>query len=70
MEASVVHETINIRGIPVKFPFTPYKCQIDYMDSVIASLQEVRFGIQAAFWCYPFLWRLTSPNFTGKECHA
>lgn len=37
--------TVNIRGIPVKFPFDPYTAQIDYMDNVIGSLQEVRFVI-------------------------
>lgn len=35
-------DALNILSIPVKFPFTPYECQIEYMRNVISSLQQVR----------------------------
>ena len=37
----VMHE-LNIRGVPVSFPFEPYQCQVDYMDRVILALEKVR----------------------------
>ena len=33
---------INIRGVSIEFPFTPYDCQVSYMEKVIQCLQEVR----------------------------
>lgn len=42
MSVPSIGEQVNIRGVPVNFPFVPYKCQIDYMECVITSLQEVR----------------------------
>jgi len=33
---------INVRGVTVDFPFTPYPCQEDYMNKVIECLQNVR----------------------------
>ena len=36
---------IKIRGIEVDFPFQPYKCQVDYMEKVIACLQEKKNGV-------------------------
>lgn len=45
--------TTNIRGIPVKFPFNPYTVQIDYMDHVIGSLQEVRIVLTLFFRLSP-----------------
>lgn len=32
---------INVRGVDVDFPFTPYECQVTYMEKVIECLQEV-----------------------------
>lgn len=37
-------DTINILGVPVKFPFPPYDCQLEYMSKVITSLQQVRIS--------------------------
>ena len=31
----------SIRGVQVRFPFTPYQCQLVYMNKVIQALQEV-----------------------------
>uniref|UniRef100_A0A8C9U4G9 Regulator of telomere elongation helicase 1 n=1 Tax=Scleropages formosus TaxID=113540 RepID=A0A8C9U4G9_SCLFO len=45
---------LNIRGIVVDFPFTPYPCQQDYMSKVIECLQYKVNGI------------LESPTGTGK----
>ena len=33
---------IHIRGVSIEFPFTPYDCQVSYMEKVIQCLQEVR----------------------------
>ena len=33
---------IHIRGVSIEFPFTPYDCQVSYMEKVIECLQEVR----------------------------
>lgn len=46
--------TITIRGIPVKFPFTPYDIQTKYMEKVIDCLENGQNGI------------LESPTGTGK----
>lgn len=46
--------TVEIRGIPVSFPFEPYSIQKDYMDKVIQCLQDGSNGI------------LESPTGTGK----
>lgn len=32
-----------ISGIPVNFPFEPYKVQTDYMEKVIECIEEVKF---------------------------
>lgn len=45
---------VNIRGIPVVFPFEPYPIQKDYMEKVIECLQNEQNGI------------LESPTGTGK----
>ena len=33
---------IHIKGVTIEFPFTPYDCQVSYMEKVIQCLQEVR----------------------------
>lgn len=33
------HRKININGVNIFFPYTPYKAQIKYMESVVRSLQ-------------------------------
>ena len=49
---------IHIRGVSIEFPFTPYDCQVSYMEKVIECLQEVRcifrvyLGVRT---CTPFL---------------
>ncbi|XP_039591030.1 regulator of telomere elongation helicase 1 isoform X2 [Polypterus senegalus] len=45
---------IDVRGVSVNFPFTPYKCQEDYMSKVMECLQKEVNGI------------LESPTGTGK----
>ncbi|KAM5135033.1 regulator of telomere elongation helicase 1 [Mantella aurantiaca] len=45
---------IQVSGITVDFPFTPYKCQEDYMSKVIQCLQQGVNGV------------LESPTGTGK----
>uniref|UniRef100_W5M0Q7 Regulator of telomere elongation helicase 1 n=1 Tax=Lepisosteus oculatus TaxID=7918 RepID=W5M0Q7_LEPOC len=45
---------ITLKGIAVDFPFTPYKCQEDYMNKVIECLQNRVNGV------------LESPTGTGK----
>ena len=30
--------TIELRGVPIHFPFKPYKCQEDYMNVVLDAL--------------------------------
>jgi len=32
---------IDIGGVPVDFPFTPYDSQKDFMSKVVQALQEV-----------------------------
>jgi len=46
--------TIELRGIPVHFPFTPYPCQTDYMTKVIDALNKSQNAL------------LESPTGTGK----
>ncbi|MGH0156996.1 UNVERIFIED_CONTAM: hypothetical protein FKN15_032929 [Acipenser sinensis] len=46
--------TIQLNGITVDFPFTPYPCQEDYMSKVITCLQNRVNGV------------LESPTGTGK----
>lgn len=46
--------TIEIRGVPVLFPFEPYELQKNYMEKVIESLQNEENAI------------LESPTGTGK----
>lgn len=46
--------SVNIRGIPVNFPFEPYEIQKVYMDKVIECLQNEENGV------------LESPTGTGK----
>ncbi|KAK5643901.1 hypothetical protein RI129_007746 [Pyrocoelia pectoralis] len=46
--------TVNIRGIPVTFPFEPYELQKDYMEKVIECLQNETNAV------------LESPTGTGK----
>ncbi|XP_058859713.1 regulator of telomere elongation helicase 1 isoform X2 [Acipenser ruthenus] len=46
--------TIELNGITVDFPFTPYPCQEDYMSKVITCLQNRVNGV------------LESPTGTGK----
>ncbi|VDM75394.1 unnamed protein product, partial [Strongylus vulgaris] len=46
--------TVNIRGVDVMFPFSPYQCQIAYMDKVIEAI-EMKFDAA-----------LESPTGTGK----
>ncbi|MBN3310348.1 RTEL1 helicase, partial [Amia calva] len=45
---------ITLKGLTVDFPFTPYKCQEDYMNKVIECLQNRVNGV------------LESPTGTGK----
>ncbi|KAH9524169.1 Regulator of telomere elongation helicase 1 [Bulinus truncatus] len=45
---------LDINGVQVNFPFTPYPCQIDYMDKVLTCLQKNQNGV------------LESPTGTGK----
>lgn len=46
--------TIDIRGVPVSFPFQPYELQKNYMEKVIEALQNQTHAI------------LESPTGTGK----
>ncbi|PNW86513.1 hypothetical protein CHLRE_02g089608v5 [Chlamydomonas reinhardtii] len=46
--------TLDIAGIPVEFPFDPYPCQRDFMESVIKALQQGKNAL------------LESPTGTGK----
>ncbi|XP_007575500.1 regulator of telomere elongation helicase 1 [Poecilia formosa] len=46
--------SLNLRGVTVNFPFTPYECQKDYMSKVLQCLQEKSNGV------------LESPTGTGK----
>ncbi|KAL1509176.1 hypothetical protein ABEB36_003952 [Hypothenemus hampei] len=46
--------TIDIRGIPVQFPFTPYEIQKNYMEKVIECIQNQTSAV------------LESPTGTGK----
>ncbi len=46
--------TIELRGIPVHFPFKPYKCQEDYMNKVLDALFKGQHAL------------LESPTGTGK----
>lgn len=46
--------TLEIKGIPVHFPFKPYDCQKDYMTKVIDALQNSQNAL------------LESPTGTGK----
>ncbi|GFR40211.1 hypothetical protein Agub_g777, partial [Astrephomene gubernaculifera] len=45
---------LQIAGIPVEFPFEPYPCQRDFMESVITALQQGKNAL------------LESPTGTGK----
>lgn len=36
---------LQIGGIPVEFPFEPYKLQVDYMEKVIECLNSSSSGI-------------------------
>ncbi|XP_054653140.1 regulator of telomere elongation helicase 1 isoform X2 [Dunckerocampus dactyliophorus] len=47
-------QTLDINGVTVQFPFTPYECQKDYMGKVIECLQRGVNGV------------LESPTGTGK----
>lgn len=42
-ESDRVREPLNVCGVEVDFPFTPYPCQLVYMEKVIESLQKVRY---------------------------
>ena len=53
----MMHE-VNIRGVPVSFPFEPYPCQIDYMDRVILALDKVRPYTNK----YTFIMEILAPN--------
>ena len=46
--------SIEIRGVPIHFPFQPYPCQISYMTSVMQALQQSENAL------------LESPTGTGK----
>jgi regulator of telomere elongation helicase 1 len=46
--------TFEIRGVTIHFPFQPYACQVTYMTSVIAALQQSENAL------------LESPTGTGK----
>ena len=46
--------TIQIRGIPVEFPHSPYQCQITYMTKVVECLETRKYAL------------LESPTGTGK----
>lgn len=46
--------TINIRGVPVDFPFKPYDLQEKYMEKVLECIQNETNGV------------LESPTGTGK----
>jgi regulator of telomere elongation helicase 1 len=46
--------TIELRGIPIHFPFRPYKCQEDYMTKVLDALLKSENAL------------LESPTGTGK----
>ena len=45
---------VNIRGVSVQFPYTPYDCQIAYMSGVLDALQRETNAL------------LESPTGTGK----
>ncbi|GFN81377.1 regulator of telomere elongation helicase 1-like, partial [Plakobranchus ocellatus] len=45
---------LDINGVSVNFPFTPYTCQVDYMTKVLTCLQKSENGV------------LESPTGTGK----
>jgi regulator of telomere elongation helicase 1 len=46
--------SLEIRGVPIHFPFKPYPCQITYMASVLQALQQSENAL------------LESPTGTGK----
>ena len=46
--------TIELRGVPIHFPFQPYKCQQDYMEKVLDALNRSENAL------------LESPTGTGK----
>ena len=46
--------SLSIRGVPVEFPFSPYPCQVDYMDKVLEALMTGNNAL------------LESPTGTGK----
>ncbi|GLV35707.1 Regulator of telomere elongation helicase 1 [Carabus blaptoides fortunei] len=46
--------TVELRGVPVAFPFKPYDIQKNYMEKVIECLQDGKHGV------------LESPTGTGK----
>jgi regulator of telomere elongation helicase 1 len=46
--------TIELRGVPIHFPFQPYKCQKDYMEKVLDALNRSENAL------------LESPTGTGK----
>ena len=50
--------TLEIRGIPIHFPFKPYKCQEDYMRKVLDALLDSENAL------------LESPTGTGKVSRA
>ena len=48
-------DMLNVCGVEVDFPFTPYPCQLVYMEKVIESLQRVRnarrlYCVHAGTW--------------------
>uniref|UniRef100_A0A1X7V2E7 Regulator of telomere elongation helicase 1 homolog n=1 Tax=Amphimedon queenslandica TaxID=400682 RepID=A0A1X7V2E7_AMPQE len=54
MAATMAEQIHVIENVPVSFPFTPYPCQIEYMEKVIKALQNNTNAI------------LESPTGTGK----
>lgn len=51
---NTVHEKLNIEGLPLRFPFKPYPCQIQLMSKVLRALKAKEHGL------------LESPTGTGK----
>jgi hypothetical protein len=53
--------TIELRGVPIHFPFKPYKCQEDYMSVVLDALLRGENAL---------LESPTGTMFSRRRCHC